>query len=295
MSQEVYYRPPSEADSFIIRVMKGCPHNECTFCNMFKGIKCGVPPLEEVIQGMERDAAELGPRHIGLVNSIYLEGGDPIALGTGHLLGIMRSAKSIFPALKRFACYATAKYTVRKTQEELDALSEAGLGTVFVGLESGSDTILAKVRKGCTTEDIKSAALKLARAGIGMDVSMMLGIGGKEFSSEHAIYTARLINAIEPECVRVRTYIPKTGTELGKDYLEGKFGLMGPHDTIRELRLMVLEITARTRLLSEHWTNFILFDARMPEAKGPLLAYIDQYLGVPESEFRGAGLDGGKS
>lgn len=295
MAREVYYRPPSEANSFIVRVMKGCPHNKCTFCNMFKDTPCHMLPVEEVVEGMEKDARELGPEHVGLVESMYLEGGDPLAMNTDKLLTIMGHARALFPNLARFACYATAKYTVKKTQAELDKLSAAGLRRVFVGLESGSDSILEATKKGCDTSDILNVGLKLARARIELDVSMMLGIGGLEYSHEHADSTAHVINAIEPQCVRVRTFIPKEGTELGADYLAGTFHLPGPHAILRELWRMVSKIGARTRLLSEHWSNYVLFDAWMPEAKEPLLAHIDKYLTLPETDFRKPGMDAVRS
>lgn len=291
MSQEVYYRPPSEAESFIIRVMEGCPHNKCTFCNMFKDITCKAIPVDEIISGMEQDVLQLGPQNTGLVRSIYLEGGDPLALPTNKLIDIMHHAKRLFPNLERFACYATVKYTNLKTRDELAALHKAGLRTVYVGLESGSDAILSIVKKGCTTSDILAVGSKLAEAGIDLDVSMMLGIGGKEHSCDHAINTARLINAVEPVCVRIRTFIPKIGTELGDAYEAGEFALPGPHDTIRELRMMISELSSNTRILSEHWSNFVLFVAQMPEAKGNLLAYIDKHLAMPESSFRSIGID----
>lgn len=289
--QDIYFRPPSEADSFIIRVMQGCPHNACTFCNLFKDIRCKALPLEAVLQGIDKDAATLGPKFIGLVNSIYLEGGDPLALRCGRLLAIMEHAKRVFPALKRFAWYATARSTVKKTPRELRSLAEAGLQRVFVGLESGVDAILRSAKKGCSSADLLRAGTLLSDAGIEMDVSMMLGIGGKKYSAEHAVMTGRLISAIEPACVRIRTFVPKTGTELGKDYLNGTFVLMGPHDILRELRLMVENITGKTRLLSEHWTDFVLFDAHMPEARGPLLEYIDKHLAMPEASFRKTGME----
>lgn len=295
MSQEIYYRPPSEADSFIVRVMEGCPHNKCAFCNMFKDLKCRVLPLDEIARSMEQDAAGLGSDNLRLVESIYLEGGDPLAISTDGLLAIMGHAKSLFPALARFACYATARYTARKTQAELDALARAGLKTVFMGLESGSEAILQKVNKGCGVSDILYSALKLLKAGIDLDVSMMLGIGGRENSTEHARATARIINIIEPQCVRVRTFIPKTGTALGRAYLAGNFNLPGPYEIMRELRQMVSEINANTRLLSEHWSNFVLFNAYLPGAKEALLEHIDKHLAMPEGSFRKIGLDAARS
>ncbi len=262
---------------------------------MFKGVRCRILPLAQVLEGLDQDARDLGSGNIGLVDRIYLEGGDPLAIDTDHLLAIMKHARSRFPALKSFACYATAKFTVRKPQAELDALSHAGLRTLFIGLESGCDAILEATDKGCTTSDILNTGLKLAGAGIEMDVSMMLGIGGRIYSREHALGTANVINAIGPQCVRIRTFIPKIDTKLGNDYLAGHFSLLTAHETMRELKLMVANISVNTRLLSEHWSNFILFNAYMPEAKEALLAYIDGHLAIPESEFRQIGIDAVRS
>ncbi|MDR2891693.1 MAG: radical SAM protein [Deltaproteobacteria bacterium] len=296
MSQtETYYRPPSEADSFIIRVMHGCPHNACTFCNLFKDVPCKVLPLEEVLSGLEQDARDIGPEHLHLLTSIYLEGGDPLAINSKYLIAVMERAKDLFPALTRFACYATARFTAKKTQAELNALAAAGLRRVFVGLESGSADLLRQLRKGCTPDDLIRVGQMLREAGIEMDVSMMLGIGGQEHSREHALSTAGLLNAICPECVRIRTFVVKNGTEIGADYLNGRFMLMKPHNILRELRLLAENIEGRMQLLSEHWTNFIHFNAMLPEAKLQLLEHIDKHLLIAEQEFRPIGISAEKS
>lgn len=292
--EEMYFRPPTEAESFIIRVMHGCPHNQCTFCNLFKNVPFKPVPLAEVIAGLKQDAEELGPEMGRLVTSIYLEGGDPLALSTGNLMHIMETAKSLFPELNRFACYATARFAAHKTLDELALLKKTGLARVFVGLESGCDELLSATNKGCTRADLIKVGRRLKEAGIEMDVSMMLGIGGPGFSERHALMTATLLNEIEPECVRIRTFLPKDETPLGDDYLGGRFSLMEPHEILKELRLMVEHITGRTRLLSEHWSDFILFDAYMPEAGPELLKYIDSALAQPREAFRRTGLSSGR-
>lgn len=291
MSQDVlYYRPPSEADSFLVRVMEGCPHNACTFCGMYKGIQCKVLPLETILRGIEQDAEDLGDKFLPLLTSLYLEGGDPMALPMNMLRPIIAHAKTFFPALERVACYATAASILHKSQEELQELAHMGLERVHVGLESGSDAILKKIHKGCSRADLLLVGIMLRQAGIENDSSMMLGIGGMELSEEHALKTASLINEIAPACVRIRTFIPTLGTPMGTDYLEGRLTLMDPYQILRELRLLTENIAARTELLSEHWTNFIRFSAKMPKDKGALLTLIDQALTQPREKFRETGI-----
>lgn len=287
-----YFRPPSEAESFIIRVMHGCSHNRCAFCGMFKAVPLRVVPLEDVLAGIEADAGDLGPKFLPLITSLYLEGGDPLALPVSHLLRIIRHAREHFPALSRVACYATARSIMGRTTEELARLGQAGLRRVFVGLESGCEAVLARISKGCTRSDLLRASQKLTLAGIENDVSLMLGIGGPDLSQRHALETADLLNAITPVCVRIRTFVPTDGTPMGEDYRQGRFILMEPHAVLRELRLMVTHITGSMQLLSEHWSNFVMFDQRLPEGREALLGIIDQALLLPRDAFRSTGLAG---
>ena len=291
MTQEdTYFRPPSEADSFIVRVMHGCSHNKCTFCNMFKTVPLQVLPLEEVLKGIEADAEELGPRFLPLLTSLYLEGGDPMALPASHLLRIMNHARKHFPALTRVVFYSTARAILAKTTEDLAELSKAGLRRVFLGLESGCDEILTKTHKGCTRADLIRVGQKLALAGIENDVSMMLGIGGPELSERHAVETADLLNIITPVCVRIRTFVPTEDTPMGQDYRQGRFILMEPRDILRELRLMVSRITSPMQLLSEHWSDFVVFDLHVPKDKDRVLESIDAALLLPRDHFRPTGI-----
>ncbi len=291
MTQEDrYFRPPSEADSFIIRVMHGCSHNKCTFCGMFKDVPLRVLPLEEVLTGIETDARELGEKFLPLLTSLYLEGGDPLALPAPHLLRLMTHARECFPALTRIACYATARSIMAKSTEELVQFSNAGLRRVFMGLESGCDDILSAIHKGCTRTDLVRASQKLALAGIENDVSLMLGIGGPELSRRHALETADLLNAVNPVCVRIRTFIPVADTLMGEECRQGRFVIMDPVGILRELRLMTTHITGSMRFLSEHWSNFVTFDHALPQDKAKVIETIDKALRLPQEAFRLTGI-----
>ena len=288
--QQVFQRPPTEADSFIIRVMEGCPHNKCTFCGSFSNIPFRPVPLDEVMQGIGNDARELGSRYIPMVKSLYLEGGDPIALSTATLVRIMAHAKHFFPYLERISCYSTVAQIKKKNDEELSLLSLSGLKRVYVGIESGCDAILRDTQKGCTTEDMALAAEKLRNANIENDVSIMIGLGGKELSERNAVETSRILNKMKPLCVRVRTFVPYFHTQMGDDYLHGRFTLLNPHEALCELRKLVENIHENIFFLGEHWSNFIFFGVQLPEGKEKLLAGIDAALQKSLVAFRPTGI-----
>ncbi len=293
--QKMYFRPPSEAESFLLRVMHGCPHNKCTFCNTFLDVPLRRVPLPEVLAGIDADTKNLGPDMLAKIHSIYLEGGDPLSLPAEHLLAIMGHARRRFPSVDRFACYATARFGIQKKPEELENLARAGLRRVYVGLESGCDDILRAVNKGCSRADLLRAGQMLAQAGIELDVSMMLGIGGPQHSVRHALETSSLLNAIRPVAVRILTFVPKADTPLLEDCIKGRFMLMGPHEILRELRLMLKNITAEMHLVCNHWSNFLPFEADMPRGREALMAYIDMNLTRPVSDFRELGMSDDKS
>ncbi|MDL2267750.1 radical SAM protein [Desulfovibrio sp. OttesenSCG-928-G15] len=285
-----YFRPPSEAESFLVRVMRGCSHNRCTFCNMYKDIRLEITPLDEVLSGIDQDAEDLGEKNLHHVTSLYLEGGDPMVRKTDDLLKIMEHARLRFPHIKRVASYATARSIARKTPDELGRLFAAGLRRVHVGLESGLDQVLESTCKGSTAADYRHISRLLAQAGIENDVSIMLGIAGPEQSQQHAVATAALLSDIRPACVRIRTFVPNTDTPLGDDYLAGRFLLMGPHAILQELHVLVSYITAPMHLLSEFWSNFVFFDAMVPQAREELLLLIEETLRKPTTEFRQVGI-----
>lgn len=288
--QQVFHRPPAEADSFIIKVMEGCPHNKCTFCGSFRGIQSRPLPLDEVLSGIENDARGLGPRLVPLVTGLYLEGGDPIALPAPRLTRIISHAKRFFPGIRHIACYSTVAQIKKKNAEELAVLAAVGLKRVYVGVESGCNEILRAVQKGCTAEDMVLAADKLRAAGIENDVSIIIGLGGPELSERHAVDTGEVLNATRPYCVRVRTYVPYFNTSMGEDYMAGRFRLLDAHEALREMRLLVRTIREKTFLLGEHWSNFMTFGVQMPEGKEKLIEKIDELLQRPLDFFRPTGI-----
>ena len=289
MSQQpIYYRPPSEADSFIIQTSLGCAHNKCRFCSMYKRTRFRILRTDAIIAGMEADAAGLG--HLAAkVTSLFLGDGSAIVMRAEQLLRVMEHAHRCFPNLERIACYGAAQHIIRKTPEELRALRGLGLRRIHCGIETGNDDILRRVNKGCTRADLLRTGELLFDAGIELDGSIMIGIGGYALSDDNARDTGSLLNACAPATVRIRTFVPKLGTPMGDEYLNGEFGLLDPYAALFELRALVGSLVCATELRSDHWTNFAPVYGFLPKDKRLALAVIDEVLARPLESFRPVG------
>ncbi len=277
------YRPPSEAGSLLIQATVGCPHNQCTFCMVYKkGPKYRARPAAEVITDLEAARATYGSR----VQTFFFPAGNTIAAPTDSLEQIFEAAGRIFPELRRLTVYGSAKYILAKGETDLRRLAAAGLTRVHVGLESGHDRILSDIRKGASRSEQIRAGQLLKTAGIENSTYVMLGIGGKFMSAAHALATATALNEILPEYVRLRTFVPKAGTPLLHKVKKGYFIMAGPHDILRETRLLLENLDAATSLRSDHYTNYIDLSGELPQDKDRLLRQIDEALERPENTFR---------
>jgi radical SAM superfamily enzyme YgiQ (UPF0313 family) len=153
-------------------------------------------------------------------------------------------------------------------------------------LESGDDEVLRRIKKGADRQEQIAAGRMLRSAGIENSSYVVLGIGGRERSMEHARQTAAALNAIEPDFVRLRTFVPKENTPLLKEVERGSFGMLGPHGVLRETRRLIEALEAQTELVSDHYTNYVNLHGRLPGDKASLLSRIDEALELDESRFR---------
>jgi len=277
------YRPPSEADSLLIQATIGCPHNRCTFCMVYKnGPKFRVRPVDEV----KADILEAG-RHYGPnVRTLFLPAGNTIAMKTEDLAEICRFAGGTFPELERITVYGSSQFIHRKGQQRLERLAQAGLGRIHVGLESGDDVTLKKIRKGTHARQQIEAGQMAMAAGIELSLYVILGIAGQERTTVHAQETARVINAIAPDFVRLRTFVPKINTPLLQDVMEKRFQMLTPHGVLRETAALLEGLEISTQLTSDHYTNYINLCGELPHDKPRLLKEIGEALQRDESEFR---------
>jgi radical SAM superfamily enzyme YgiQ (UPF0313 family) len=277
------YRPPSEADSLLVQATVGCPHNLCTFCMVYKN---GPAYRVRDVSGIKADMETAARRQGESVRTLFFPAGNTIAMKTADLAEICRFGWNIFPNLKRITVYGSAQYICRKGAEGMQQLAAAGLSRIHVGLESGDDTILRRIRKGTDSRQQIEAGRLTMDAGIELSLYVILGIGGKERTADHVRGTVRVLNAIAPDFIRLRTFVPKRGTALLDDVRSGSFEMLGPHGVLHETAGIVRGLTAHTFLASDHYTNYINVEGILPEAKEKILAEIEAALKVEEDRFR---------
>jgi radical SAM superfamily enzyme YgiQ (UPF0313 family) len=277
------YRPPSEADSLLIQATIGCPHNHCTFCMVYKkGPKYRVRPVAEIKEDIAAAREAYGPN----IRTLFFPAGNTIAMKTDDLCEICRFARQTFPDLERITVYGSSQYIHKKGIEVLNRLAEAGLSRIHVGLESGDDVILKQIKKGTDSREQIEAGKWVMQAGMELSLYVIMGIGGKDRTVQHARETARVLNAIEPNFIRIRTFVPKVDTPLLEEVQNNTFRMLGPHDILRETEMFIKNLEVSSFLASDHYTNYINLEGRLPEAKERLLAEIRIALDRDESTFR---------
>jgi radical SAM superfamily enzyme YgiQ (UPF0313 family) len=277
------YRPPSEALSLLVQATIGCPHNRCTFCTVYKkGPKFSFRPLEDIKEDLRRAREALGPD----VRTVFFPSGNTIHMPTDDQAEMYRYTRELFPDLERITIYASAQFIVKKGAEGMKALAEAGLDRMHVGLESGDDIVLKRVKKGSTAEKQIEAGKLTKDAGIQLSEYVLLGIGGRDRTKEHVEGTVRVLNAIDPDFIRLRTFLPKINTPILKDIDDGTFEVLSPHEVLTETRDMIRALDVTSELTSDHYTNYVSVDGRMPGDREKMLAVLEKALKKPESSYR---------
>jgi len=277
------YRPPSEADSLLIQATVGCPHNKCTFCMVYKkGPLYRVRPVEEICEDIDEACDVYGEK----VKSLFFPAGNSIAMPTRDLAAICRYSMDKFRSLKRITVYGSSQYIAEKGLADMMTLRDAGLSRIHVGLESGDDDTLKRVKKGTTASEQIEAGKIVRAAGMQLSEYVVLGLGGVEGSGKHAVKTAEALTEIEPDFVRLRTLVPKINTLLLHQIKKGRFQLLSPHQVLKETRRLIENLQCRTVLTSDHYTNYLDLSGHLPEDKGRLLDEIDRALSRDPNCFR---------
>jgi len=273
--EEPVFRPPSEADSFLLQLTLGCSHNECTFCAMYRSKRFRVRPEPLVREDIMLGRKVLGPR----VRRAFLCDGDAFVLSPKRLLRTIELLKMAWPGLGRVGSYANARDVLKKTPEDLRALREAGLGILYFGLESGDDELLRKVKKGSDAAGMTAAVRKAQDAGIKASVMILIGLGGRAGSEQHARKSAEVATAMQPRFLSCLTVTPIDGTPFGDAVARGEIELLEPIDTLREVRNIVEGCDLHgTIFRSNHASNYLPLAGRFPQDRDRMLADLDAAL-----------------
>ncbi|MFN2353018.1 MAG: radical SAM protein [Desulfopila sp.] len=313
-------RPPSEASSLLIRVTRNCPWNRCTFCPVYKSSPFSLRPVEHVLRDIdtvhqyvsllqekfadgfsgtdltpltrdldygERMAMSAAINWIrGGMQSIFLQDANSLIIKPDDLITILRHLQKCFPQARRITSYARS-HTIRRIKDDkLAEMRAGGLNRIHIGMESGSDKVLKRVKKGSTKEDHIDAGQKVKKAGMQLSEYVMPGLGGRELWRDHAVETADALNRINPDFIRMRSLAIPSHVELYQSYQKGEFTKLGDRETAEEILLFLEElgdITATVK--SDHILNlFEDIEGTLPEGKEKMIGVVRSFLDLPPNE-----------
>lgn len=268
------FRPPSEASSILLQVTRGCSHNKCTFCGMYKDSRFTLKDEATIASDLE-----FARIHCRRQDRLFLCDGDALILPQKRLVALLTAIREKLPWVIRVGTYANTKSIRSKTVEELRQLRDLGLTIAYLGLESGDDQTLAAIGKGADSARMIEMGRKVREAGIRLSITVLLGIAQKERSSVHAVETGRVLTAIDPEYVGVLSLMLVPGTPLHKAWREGGFILPGPDDMLYELRQLLAATDLSDGFFhANHASNYLPIKARLPRDKEATLQLIDSAL-----------------
>ncbi|MBN1498316.1 MAG: radical SAM protein [Spirochaetes bacterium] len=316
-------RPPSEAQSILLRLTRNCHWNKCAFCPVYKGTQFSMRKLDEIKQDIETIAGiadsiygeldRLYPdrpddtpvvrvmremdfghgiddgcaRQVAFwiyhgMKSVFLQDADSLVHKTGDLVEILELARKKFPSVERITTYSRARTISRKPLDDLKEIRKVGLNRIHIGMESGSDTVLALINKGVTQEEQITAGRNVIAAGFELSEYYMPGIGGEEHTAENAVESARVVNAVNPTFIRIRSTIPAPGTPLAGMMAEGRWKPLTEQGKVREIRLFIEKLDGiDSRVRSDHIMNLLEdVEGTLPGDKERMLGTIDRFLGM---------------
>lgn len=276
---EPVFRPPSEAKSLILQVTNGCSWNNCTFCEMYTAPqkKFRVKPIEELDAELARMA-----KAMPYLSRIFLADGDAMTLSYRRLKEVLECIRNHYPNIERVTAYCLPRNLKNKTVEQLQELKELGLSMVYVGCESGDDTVLEKVQKGESYESSKDALLKLKGAGIKSSVMILNGLGGRKYSEQHAINSAKLMNETQPEFVSTLVVSFPMGEERFREGFGGEFEPLTQEDLFHEIRTLLAHLELENTVFrSDHASNYLVLKGTLGADKQRLLEKVDTAINQP--------------
>lgn len=268
------YRPPSEAKSIILQITVGCQHNGCTFCTMYKDKSFRIKSRTEI-----NDIITTAVAQDADAERIFLADGDAISVDSVLLIEVLDDLYRKFPLLKRVGIYGGPKDILAKSLKELADLKAHGLTMVYLGVESGNGGILKSVCKGVTPEQMITAGQKVRESGLALSCTVIIGLGGKALSHEHAVDTAQVISAIDPHYLGALTLMVEPSAPISKAIKEGTFQLLTPLEALTELRTLIKQLNVTHCVFrSNHASNYLPLGATLPDDQDELLETLDNVI-----------------
>ncbi len=315
-------RPPSEAGSLLIRITRNCPWNRCTFCPVYKRRDFSLRPVAHVLKDIDRvhryvlairDCARQNGRICQAdidrfrqfdgtsdqaalsaalnwsnngMQSIFLQDANSLIIKPEQLITILHHLQQCFPWVKRITSYARSHTVARISDENLQLMAAAGLSRVHIGMETGSDKVLARIKKGVDKKTHIKAGQKIKQAGMELSEYIMPGLGGKELSNEHALESADALNKINPDFIRLRTLAIPNHVELYEEYSRGDFQKLGDVETAQELLVFLEALTGITSAIkSDHILNlFENLEGQYPQDKEKMTGIVRRFLDLEPTE-----------
>ena len=281
-------RPPSEAHSLLVRAIRNCTWNRCTFCPVYKGTKSSLRPVEEVLADVDAmaEAADVLRRrgvaavHEGLVpreafrcRSFWAtaRAGSSCRTRTRARSSRRSSRRSSAGCASgsrpstRVTTYGRASTLARRAPGRPRAAGEAGLTRVHLGLESGADEVLMAIDKGCSSGDLIAGGGEVLQAGLELCFYLMPGLGGRAAAAAHVAGSARVIRAVGAAAPAGRPAgrAPAHGGggaehAAGRREAAGEFVLPDDIEVAQELRDLLEQLgDARLELRSDHMLNLL--------------------------------------
>ena len=271
------YRPPGEWKSYLLQCTVGCSNNTCTFCSMYKSKRYHVRPLEDVLEDIRMAEATWYKN----TETVFLCDGDAINLPMDYLLTVLQALYKAFPRLRRVTTYAGPLSTLRKTEEELRTIRQAGLNRTYLGVETGDDALLKHVRKGVGADGMLEAGQRLVAAGFDLWAIIITGLegGGRDALERNAALTAKMINDMKPKHLSSMTLMAIEGTPLYDEVQRGELTLQTPFETLLETRELVRQIElSGLHYTSNHASNYLPIKCTLKEDRDKVLAELDDII-----------------
>lgn len=277
---EPLFRPPSEGRSVIIQVTLGCSWNKCSFCEMYTSKHFKARNQEDIFKDIEAFIP-----YANQINKVFLADGDPLVLSNNRLLPILDKITATFPNLRRISTYASPSNLSRKTTEELTALKNAGLTLLYVGIESGDSEVLEAIQKGETYETTIEGLNKSKAVGMDSSVMIINGVGGKLMTAQHAIHSAKVLNATQPKYASTLVLTAHKGMPHFKNRYHGEFIELTPVELYQEMLVFMKHLELEETIFrSDHASNKLVLKGVLGRDKQKIITQIENAIENPNGD-----------